>query len=55
MDLLELQELVQFAERLDFDETRITKYLENQFKEIDLKDYQHYLVLGCTHLHFLRI
>ena len=53
VDLLELQELVQFAERLDFDETRITKYLENQFKEIDLKDYQT-LVLGCTHFIFFK-
>ena len=45
--------MVQFAERLDFDETRITKYLENQFKEINLKDYQT-LVLGCTHFIFFK-
>ena len=53
VDLLELQELVQFAERLDFDEERITVYLKKQFCNINLNDYQT-LVLGCTRFTFFK-
>lgn len=53
VDLLELQELVQFAEKLDFDENRILSYLENQFNKVDMTSYQT-LVLGCTHFIFFK-
>ncbi len=53
VDLLELQELVQFAENLDFDEKRIINYLANQFRKLDMASYQT-IVLGCTHFTFFK-
>lgn len=43
-----LDELVQFAERLEFNSSDIKEYLKDKFSQIDFKEYSH-LVLGCTH------
>lgn len=48
VDVLPLPGLVEFAERLEFDETLVTQYLNSKLSLFDMKDYGT-VVLGCTH------
>lgn len=48
VNFLPLDELVAFAENLDFESSFVYNYLNEKFKNIDFKKYSH-LVLGCTH------
>lgn len=43
-----LDELVIFAENLDFNSQFVYKYIKDKFSNINLNEYSH-LVLGCTH------
>jgi glutamate racemase len=53
IDLLPLSELVQFAEKLEFDEQIILSYLQDQLSKYNLNDYNA-IVLGCTHFLFYK-
>lgn len=53
VDKLPLPNLVQFAERYEFHEEAVTRYLEDQLSPFDLKQYGT-IVLGCTHFPFLK-
>lgn len=48
VDTLPLPGLVEFAERLEFNEDVILKYLSDELSRFDLKEYGT-IVLGCTH------
>lgn len=47
-DFLPLDELVIFAENLDFSSSNVKKYLSEKFSEVEISNYSH-IVLGCTH------
>ncbi len=53
VDKLPLPNLVQFAERYEFHEEAVTRYLEDQLSPFDLKQYGT-IVLGCTHFPFFK-
>jgi glutamate racemase len=53
VDLLPLQELVQFAERFEFDEQIVLPYLQEQLSGYDFNNYDT-IVLGCTHFSFYK-
>jgi len=48
VDYLPLQELVQFAERFEFEDALILPYLKTQLASLDMSKYGA-VVLGCTH------
>jgi glutamate racemase len=52
VDYLPLQELVQFAERFEFEDALILPYLKTQLASIDMSKYGA-VVLGCTHFPLL--
>jgi len=43
-----LDELVKFAEKLDFDSSDVKQYLKEKYSQVNFEEYSH-LVLGCTH------
>lgn len=45
---LPLDELVKFAENLDFNSPKVKEYLKEKFLDINFDKYSH-VVLGCTH------
>jgi glutamate racemase len=53
VDSLPLPELVEFCERLEFDEQVIVPYLKDRLSGYDLDQYGA-VVLGCTHFPFFR-
>jgi len=53
VDKLPLPNLVQFAERYQFQEDDVIRYLEDQLTPFDLKQYGT-VVLGCTHFPFFK-
>lgn len=53
VDKLPLPNLVQFAERFQFDEEDVMRYLEDQLSSFDLNQYGT-VVLGCTHFPFFK-
>lgn len=53
IDLLPLSELVQFAEKFEFNEQTILPYLQKQLLKYDLNEYES-IVLGCTHFLFYK-
>lgn len=48
VDLIAMPKLVEFAERGDFNSKDVKKYINEQLKHFNLKEYS-VLVLGCTH------
>lgn len=54
-DLLEMPELVRFAEREEFDSDDVKKYISERFKTFDVtEDKYSSLVLGCTHFNYFK-
>lgn len=53
VDLLALPELVNFAEKEEFESDAVRRYLENEFSAYHLKNYSA-LVLGCTHFNYFK-
>ncbi|MDP4092041.1 MAG: glutamate racemase [Bacillota bacterium] len=53
IDFLPLPGLVQFAEKLEFDEKIVLPYLKEQFFDYDLNNYGT-VVLGCTHFSYFK-
>lgn len=53
VDYLPLQELVMYAERFEFDRSKIIPYLKDKLSGIDLSKYGA-VVLGCTHFIFFK-
>jgi len=53
VDLLPLPELVQFAEKLEFDEQIVLPYIHGQLSKYDLRKYDT-VVLGCTHFPYYK-
>lgn len=53
VDLLELPELVRFAERGEFESARVTAYLARRLSDYALGEYGE-LVLGCTHFNYFK-
>lgn len=53
VDLLPLQGLVQFSERLEFNEDIVLPYLKEQLANYDLSKYET-IVLGCTHFSYYK-
>jgi glutamate racemase len=53
VDLLPLPGLVEFAERLQFDEQTVLPYLQEQLNKFDINNYET-IVLGCTHFSFFK-
>lgn len=53
VDLLPLPGLVQFSERLEFNEQEVLFYLQEQLFKFDLSKYET-IVLGCTHFSFYK-
>lgn len=53
VDLLPLPGLVNFSEKLEFDEEIVVPYLREQLKCFDLQRYDT-VVLGCTHFTFFK-
>ncbi len=53
VNLLPLQELVQFAEKKDFNSKELRMYLTYKFSKINWFDYDS-LVLGCTHFLYFK-
>lgn len=53
IEALPLPEMVEFAEKLNFDEKFIENYFRYKFKELNLSDYSA-IVLGCTHFIFYK-
>ena len=53
VDLLALPELVNFAEKEEFDSDALRRYLKKEFSAYHLKDYSA-LVLGCTHFNYFK-
>jgi glutamate racemase len=53
VDYLPLQELVLLAEHFDFDEKKVTPYLQDKLRDIDFSKYGA-VVLGCTHFLFFK-
>lgn len=50
---LPLDELVKFAEKLDFNSPEVKEYLKEKFSNINFDNYSH-IVLGCTHFPLFR-
>ncbi len=48
-----LQELVMYAEHLEFENSKVEAYLKAQFKEIDWSEFDS-MVLGCTHFPYFK-
>lgn len=53
VDLIALPELVEYAEKMNFNEAEILPYLKSMFSSTDLNKYGS-LVLGCTHYLYYR-
>lgn len=53
VDLLPLPGLVQFSEKLEFNEEIVLPYLKEQLFEYDLSTYET-IVLGCTHFSYFK-
>lgn len=53
VDLLPLPGLVQFSERLEFDEQIVLPYLKEELFKFDLNNYEA-IVLGCTHFSYYK-
>ncbi len=53
IDLLPMPDLVDFAEREDFDSVDVTRCLDENFAPYDFRDYSA-LVLGCTHFNYFK-
>ncbi|WP_055669707.1 glutamate racemase [Desnuesiella massiliensis] len=53
VDLLPLPGLVQFSEKLEFNEEIVLTYLKEQLFKYDLNNYET-LVLGCTHFSYYK-
>ncbi|MDP4152755.1 MAG: glutamate racemase [Bacillota bacterium] len=53
VDLLPLPGLVEFAERLEFNEETVFPYLKEQLSKFDLKSFET-VVLGCTHFSYFK-
>ncbi|MFL0195711.1 glutamate racemase [Clostridium sp. WILCCON 0269] len=53
VDLLPLPGLVQFSERLEFNEEIVVPYLKEQLFKYDLSNYET-IVLGCTHFSYYK-
>ena len=53
VDRLALPELVEFAERQEFESQAVTDYLVSQFAPFDFSEYSA-LVLGCTHFNYFK-
>ena len=53
VDLLALPNLVDFAERQEFESEAAKNYLNEQFKPYDFKKYSS-VVLGCTHFNYFK-
>lgn len=53
VDRLALPELVEFAERQEFESQAVTDYLTSQFAPFDFSEYSA-LVLGCTHFNYFK-
>lgn len=53
VDLLPLPGLVQFSERLEFNEEIVLPYLKEQLFKYDLSNYET-IVLGCTHFSYYK-
>ncbi|MBE5860597.1 MAG: glutamate racemase [Butyrivibrio sp.] len=53
VDLLEMPQLVTFAERCEYDTEEVRKYLTDKFKDFDADKYDA-LVLGCTHFNYFK-
>ncbi|QAA31347.1 glutamate racemase [Clostridium manihotivorum] len=53
VDLLPLPDLVQFSEKLEFDEEVVLPYLKEQLSKYDLNSYGT-IVLGCTHFSYFK-
>jgi len=52
-DLLPLPNLVNFAERMEFNTPAVKEYLKKELSPFNLDDYSH-LVLGCTHFNYFK-
>ncbi|WP_026526265.1 glutamate racemase [Butyrivibrio sp. VCD2006] len=54
-DLLEMPELVKFAEREEFDSENVRDYIRKQFSSLGASDEKYSaLVLGCTHFNYFK-
>ena len=53
VDLLAMPELVKFAEKEEFDSTKVEQYIKEQTAKYNLDEYSE-LVLGCTHFPFFK-
>lgn len=53
VDLLPLPGLVQFSEKLEFNEEAVLPYLKEQLFKYDLNNYEA-IVLGCTHFSYYK-
>ena len=54
-DLLEMPELVTFAEREEFESDAVREYISKQFKTLNASDEKYSaLVLGCTHFNYFK-
>lgn len=53
VDLLPLPGLVQYSERLEFEEVVVLPYLQEQLLNYDLNNYET-IVLGCTHFSYYK-
>lgn len=52
-DLIALPKLVEFAEKEIYDKNIVCKYLEEEFKNLNLNNYSS-VVLGCTHFNYFK-
>ncbi|BCN31868.1 glutamate racemase [Anaeromicropila herbilytica] len=53
VDLLPLPGLVDYSERLEFSESKVLPYLEEQLLKYDVSNYET-VVLGCTHFSYYK-
>lgn len=55
VDLLEMPELVKFAEREEFESSKVRDYISERFSSLDASDKKYSaLVLGCTHFNYFK-
>ena len=53
VDLVELPELVKFAENEEFDTLEVEHYLKEELEKFNLRNYSE-IVLGCTHFNYFK-
>lgn len=53
VDLIPMPKLVEFAEKREFESEEVEKYIKEELKIYNLKNYSE-LVLGCTHFPFFK-